>query len=536
MKYIKFLEYLKYLKHILFIKLIIISFIFNILILNNDSIAAQDLFKGGAVAINSGDITPLASNTHDLGTVSLKWRNLYLTNTLEVDSLSLNSGVYTDGFHDLTSTPPSSGTLGFWSRAGTVLTPSTSGDSITIAQNGLIKLFNTVDQVTDFEDLFIKWDTNIAKIGTEKGGGGTARNLEIDFGGGSLLFSGSNGREITYTAASAPGYIHLVGGNFTITLGNVVNTLSLPPLSTTSIARGFELDLYNTTDQVTNYEDVFFKWDSSIFKIGTEKGGSGTQRSMEFIAGNNGGTTVPFVFSGPHQSGASLATFASTTQVAQVDVDTMGANPIVSGFGFRLNGVKYADIVFLGANGDARDNSIVLDNGGSANLFQIIGTTGLPQTVTIYNTGYNNYERSFFRWDSNIFKIGTEISGSGTLRDVAILPGTGLLGINNSTPNSGLQITGSVAYSRITDSADADYTVLATDHFIILNKANPHNAILPDPSSPNINGREYIIKNAGIGTQTVTTAAGLIDNGASVVLITNASVSVFTDGTNYWIF
>ena len=48
-----------------------------------------------------------------------------------VSGLTASSAVYTDGSKNLTSTAPTSGALGYWSRTGTTLTPTTSGDNIT---------------------------------------------------------------------------------------------------------------------------------------------------------------------------------------------------------------------------------------------------------------------------------------------------------------------------------------------------------------------------------------------------------------------
>ncbi|HAF29560.1 MAG TPA: hypothetical protein DCG75_10975, partial [Bacteroidales bacterium] len=45
--------------------------------------------------------------------------------------LAINSGVYTNGTSGLTTTPPSTGTLGYWNRVLTTLSPSNVGDEIT---------------------------------------------------------------------------------------------------------------------------------------------------------------------------------------------------------------------------------------------------------------------------------------------------------------------------------------------------------------------------------------------------------------------
>jgi hypothetical protein len=53
--------------------------------------------------------------------------------TLTVRSLLADSGVYTNGTNILTSIPPSSGTLGYWDRTGTTLSPANGEDSITVS-------------------------------------------------------------------------------------------------------------------------------------------------------------------------------------------------------------------------------------------------------------------------------------------------------------------------------------------------------------------------------------------------------------------
>ncbi|CAN5323134.1 hypothetical protein BH10PAT1_BH10PAT1_1800 [soil metagenome] len=54
---------------------------------------------------------------------------------VNVTGLSINSAVYTDGSKNLTSTAPTSGALGYWSRTGTTLSPTTSGDAVTTSGN-----------------------------------------------------------------------------------------------------------------------------------------------------------------------------------------------------------------------------------------------------------------------------------------------------------------------------------------------------------------------------------------------------------------
>ena len=54
---------------------------------------------------------------------------------LTVSGLTPNTGVYTNGTNGLTSSAPTSGTLGFWNRTGTILSPVTAGDAVTTTGN-----------------------------------------------------------------------------------------------------------------------------------------------------------------------------------------------------------------------------------------------------------------------------------------------------------------------------------------------------------------------------------------------------------------
>jgi hypothetical protein len=73
----------------------------------------------------------------------------------------------------------------------------------------------------------------------------------------------------------------------------------------------------------------------------------------------------------------------------------------------------------LATAGNATD--LILERDAADTLAQRRSTN--PQTFRIYNTytDASNYERASLKWDSNLFKIGTESLGTGTARDVAII-------------------------------------------------------------------------------------------------------------------
>jgi hypothetical protein len=111
------------------------------------------------------------------------------------------------------------------------------------------------------------------------------------------------------------------------------------------------------------------------------------------------------------------------------------------------------------------------------------------------------------------------------------------LGINTATPNSSLQVVGSVSMP-VTTSAAASYTVIATDYTILCN-AGTMTVYLPTAVG-NI-GRQYVIKkiSAAAGTITVRSVVGTqtID-GATTNTFINArwrSLIVQSDGANWFI-
>jgi len=100
---------------------------------------------------------------------------------------------------------------------------------------GGIRIFNTVDQTTNFERLNIFWNANVATISTEFAGGGSGRTLLLSTPSGasiSMPAGPSTGGSHRFTGfsnslASAVGYL-FAGYTFTATSGNTV-ALSLTP-------------------------------------------------------------------------------------------------------------------------------------------------------------------------------------------------------------------------------------------------------------------------------------------------------------------
>lgn len=94
-----------------------------------------------------------------------------------------------------------------------------------------------------------------------------------------------------------------------------------------------------------------------------------------------------------------------------------------------------AGTLSLNSVGNFSINSDVRLYRDAANIFaQRNGTSS--QIFRVYNTytDASNYERAFFRWNTNIFEIGTDAAGTGTQRQLSFVLGT-------ATSNNPLLIT-----------------------------------------------------------------------------------------------
>ena len=94
-------------------------------------------------------------------------------------------------------------------------------------------------------------------------------------------------------------------------------------ITLTSTATG--MTLYNTADQTTNFERVREYWSSNVFTILSEKGGSGTLRSI-----NIGNSTLSLTISGTaisHNSTTLMTTTATLTNGAGVGAGTITNAP-----------------------------------------------------------------------------------------------------------------------------------------------------------------------------------------------------------------
>jgi hypothetical protein len=264
--------------------------------------------------------------------------------------------------------------------------------------------------------------------------------------------------------------------------------------NTQTLNQPASLRVYNTTDQVfgsapTNYERGVFDWNttSNVLTIGTQKGGTGSTRGVQFV---NGGTNM-FDIGITH---AGETTFANTGgSVPQLAFSTGGGTDIGfgnfgSGVGSTLGvwrqGVGQPDIAFALVNSQlafANPMTLAWSTNSNPGSTQDVGINRMvaknlaifnPQTTGANATGlqvYNNYdtssnpgnyERGVFDWTTttNVLTIGTQKLGTGAIRNLQFVVGStnvldyGITNANTFTFASSIVMSGAGGYVQIGSS------------------------------------------------------------------------------------
>lgn len=87
----------------------------------------------GVYSSVSGAATTNTAGYFSAANASTNYALYIAAGNVNIQGLTASSGVYTDSNKNLTSTVPSSGTVGYWSRTGTTLSPATANDIVSIA-------------------------------------------------------------------------------------------------------------------------------------------------------------------------------------------------------------------------------------------------------------------------------------------------------------------------------------------------------------------------------------------------------------------
>ncbi len=219
--------------------------------------------------------------------------------------------------------------------------------------------------------------------------------------------------------------------------------------------------IYNTFTDAVNYERGFMRWNSSIFQIGTEKVGTGSRRTLEFVTD---GTARWRVGDGSISSNPSMLALGNTAifganEAYNVIIATGGQGTTNAGvFSPNASNTGYLAIgesLHLGLlnNGSSGDVRLVRD---AANVLALRNGANTPQAYRIYNTftSTTNFERlNIAAQTGGNFIIGTEKgSGGGTARSLEL-----------RTDNTARLTIGSAGTVTLNTTLAADAQNISTD-------------------------------------------------------------------------
>lgn len=231
---------------------------------------------------------------------------------------------------------PVATTTGTQTLSNKTITGGTLSNTTIVPQSGVVQIYNTADQTTNYERVRHYWTGNQYTIQTDAGGTGSQRAIYISgttsASAGLRLNTGSTSGivEILSGTSTTTSIAQSVSGSWTaasgsqtgIRIGPTINqsgtagytTLLVNPTETATgsgakLLADFQVGgtsktridntgshylssgatngviLYNTSDETTNYERGRLYWNSSILYLTTDTGGTGTTRSISLLAG-----------------------------------------------------------------------------------------------------------------------------------------------------------------------------------------------------------------------------------------------------------
>lgn len=243
----------------------------------------------------------------------------------------------------------------------------------------------------------------------------------------SLIVSGASATSPLTATSTNPLYVGSVVSTSTATStfsGGIVSPELDVPLNSPGIF------LYNTADQVTNYEKFFIGVSSNIFQIMALNGGTGTARAFKITQGGGGSVeNMNFNTNGGFAGAVELSRSTSGTNFSQFNID--GTETQSSGI---WNG--YASTNIMGQTGTAGFNFL-----------------NLTANETAVGSGVHNLM---------LLQTGGSLKGFATTTDMVVTD-AGYVGIGTSTPLSTLTAQGTAGISSLNIASSTGGSVLATD-------------------------------------------------------------------------
>lgn len=366
----------------------------------------------------------------------------------------------------------------------------------------------------------------------------------------SLCDSATNG--LTRT-----GNVISLGGN--LTGATTIGTSGANTLAITGLQGGASTDSLLVVDPTTGIlkrravSDVLSGSNTAWLLGGNNVTGNstiGTNTNYNLELETNGTTRLTITNTGAiTQTGTGQVTFTGNVDATN-GLDVTGA-PLTATAGSTLTGTTNINTTGSGATniGNASSTTTIAGNtlnitglgsGASTDSIMTISSTGVVRKMTMSDLMGNAFtaDNGLTKNTSSNVRLGgtlvqnTSIAQAGF--NMNFSGGNVAIG-STSTPNSTLQLTGSMAVSYRKVTANA--TVNNTD-FVVMANASSGNITLTLPAAASFAGRTYYVGKTDETTNTVTFSPALKLTETTTVSTVNFAKKyrIVSDGTDWWIY
>ncbi|MBI2595348.1 MerR family DNA-binding transcriptional regulator [Candidatus Daviesbacteria bacterium] len=403
---------------------------------------------------------------------------------VNIQGLSASSAVYTDASKNLTSTAPTSGAIGYWSRTGTTLSPATANDIVSIANTTTTGADLAITNTGVYTGTGIfNLTANSANTGTLAAitGNGLSSGLALSLSSsstalttGSLLSSSYTGTAtwtgnlnyLDYTPSSAPStsptgdLLRLnLGANATNFTGNILNlvdnsssvfsvsktqfTTSLPSSFTSAgdLSVAYDINFTNPTTSFIKSAAPITIQSGKIFNSSDLTLKTFNQGSVVVDSGNTTGTTTTgsFVISASALTTGTAAYITSTaTSGKLLDLNATETSGTISNIAYgaaaTLAGALTGQAIDTSTNVTATGQSItgisltlnpsVTNTGSGTYNYKGLAVTGsaLSQTTAAGTDNWSGVDVTVPALTDNF--AGSTVTGSGLKVTTGNLTGT----------------------------------------------------------------------------------------------------------------
>lgn len=183
-----------------------------------------------------------------------------------------------------------------------------------------------------------------------------------------------------------------------------------------------------------------------------------------------------------------------------------------------------SDVVATADNGSETTNYVDMGINGSTNTS---GVMGGANDAYFYNVGQNLLIATGTANTSLVFMTG---GTSEATHERMRIDGTGNVGIGTNSPNSTLDVNGSMA--KAITRTSANITLNATHYTVILNSGSTPTVTLPAAAAGNAR-RMYVILNQTNAARTISSYRDFT-NSAVTTIAANSRITIQSDGTNWY--